>query len=463
MFILKKLFSLRQTDDDDGEKPFLEHLDDLRVTITKIVATLLIGTIVAWVFREALMDVIRRPIDQVWETQQAASLPQALTPTEWEDAKLNALALSGLGEKDRGAFLDALDEKTAGQASVLTYYRAVLRLPEETREQFVANLEKSDESTLAQITALIERNPDASLDASQKVKLMGAFKPTEAFMLSMKLAFFAAVVVTFPLLLLFILEFIIPGLKDNERKILWPALSTGFGLFLIGVLFCYFFVLPNVLDFFFTFGQEMRIENDWRIGYYITFATRLTLIFGLAFELPVVVMTMVKLGLLDAEMMRNTRSYAILAIFITAALITPTPDAPTMLLLAVPMYLLYEMCIWLSTWLEARERKREEAEDKERLAELMAKSSAAAASTAENPAPAPTPEEIEEEERLAKLLAPPEESIGSDDPYAIANDSDDEHLNEMDDGIIDDDLLVGLDNDDDDPEDEIPEEEKDRK
>lgn len=115
----------------------------------------------------------------------------------------------------------------------------------------------------------------------------------------------------------------------------------------------------------------MGITNDWRIGYYISFATTFVLIFGLAFELPVVVMTLVHLGILSFSVMHNTRSYAVLAIIVIAALITPTPDIPTLMLLAGPMYVLYEICIWLSYFYERKRKREEEEEEKEYMKRLL--------------------------------------------------------------------------------------------
>ena len=123
---------------------------------------------------------------------------------------------------------------------------------------------------------------------------MQALKPTEGFMLSIKLAFFAGIVISFPFLLYFILQFVLPGMHDAERKALWPAMAIGFGLFLSGVFFSYYIVLPEVLEFFHEYSSDMMIENEWRIGYYISFATQFTLIFGLTFELPVLVMPLFK-------------------------------------------------------------------------------------------------------------------------------------------------------------------------
>jgi len=124
-------------------------------------------------------------------------------------------------------------------------------------------------------------------------------------------------------------------------------------------------VLPKALDFFYTYSGGLDVENEWRIGDYITFTTQFTLIFGLAFELPVVVMTLVKIGLLSYQTMSNTRAYAVLTIFVVGAIITPTGDALTLSLLAAPMCILYEMCIWLAYFHSKREAEREAQEEAE--------------------------------------------------------------------------------------------------
>jgi len=131
-------------------------------------------------------------------------------------------------------------------------------------------------------------------------------------------------------------------------------------------------VLPRVLEFFYDWSAGLGVSNDWRIGYYIGFATQFVLIFGLSFELPVIVMTLVYIGILNHSMMRETRLYAILAIFVIAAVITPTPDAFTLILLAGPMCLLYELCIWLSYFHEKKQKRLEEEEEEDRMGRLLA-------------------------------------------------------------------------------------------
>lgn len=376
MFFLKKIFQLRDHANPNAEKAFLEHLDDLRVCITRVVLTLLISTVVCFIFRNELMEIIRQPVAQVWEIGETEALKESGVPLdEWEEAKHVAEGYNQLLDADRSHYLSQFEnpEKLRSNIRAVTLYRAALSFEKrEAQEDYIKANEALDDALRKKILALLEGGPNPKSDARGKLVRMQSLKPTEGFMLSIKLAFFAGIVVSFPFLLYFILQFVLPGMHHAERSALWPAMVIGFGLFLSGVFFSYFIVLPRVLEFFHDYSSNMSIENEWRIGYYISFATQFTLIFGLSFELPVLVMTLVKLGILNSEMMRRTRAYAILAIFVIAAIITPTPDAFTLCLLAGPMVILYEICIWLAYFLEKKAARREEAEDKERLDRILA-------------------------------------------------------------------------------------------
>ena len=185
----------------------------------------------------------------------------------------------------------------------------------------------------------------------------GTRSPQEGFMVCVNVALIAAIILSFPLLLLFLLQFILPGLRENEKKTLFPALGIGFGLFLTGVCFSYFAVLPRALGFFEEWNDQHGIGSSWFLGDYVGFATKFILIFGVSFELPVVVMALVKLDFLSFKVMRTTRKHAVIAIAIFSAVITPTQDVLTLLLLAGPLYVLYEICIWLAYFMEKKERQ----------------------------------------------------------------------------------------------------------
>jgi len=374
MFVLKKLFKLRESGSgnqlEDTEKPFLEHLEDLRDVIIKVVITLMIATVGCYIFRSTLIDILRAPMEQVWNDLQEEKLPDIISTEVWEKAKKAAHAASGLTpEQQTHLYSQFENEELRYYAQTAAFYRAALLIEDlAKRQSFVENFPSIDQKRKDLLLSLLKTQPSAALDAKGSVVYMQSLKPTETFMLAIKLSIFAGIIISFPFLLYFILQFILPGLKENERKALWPAMIIGFGLFLLGVFFCYLVVLPKALDFFFNYSGGMGVENEWRIGDYITFTTQFTLVFGLSFELPVIVMTLVKIGLLSYQTMSNTRSYAVLTIFVVGAVITPTGDALTLLLLALPMCLLYEICIWLAYfhWKKELEKEaKEEAELKE--------------------------------------------------------------------------------------------------
>jgi sec-independent protein translocase protein TatC len=371
MYLLKKVIQLREHAHPDHEKPFLEHLEDLRTMITRVVITLVISMIICFAFNKQLMEFFRHPVDQVLVAKLEATLPtdapRPPTVESWGTARKVEHAAMNLLEEERELFYKSLaDEELVFQAKSISLLRAALVLPEEKRDAFVNSLDESDEFKL-QVKALVRTKPSTDSDVQGNLKMMSALKPTEGFMLSMKLSFVAGIVLAFPLLLLFILQFVLPGLHSHEKRVMWPAMAVGFGLFLAGTAFAYYWVLPRALLFFYQWSGDMGISNDWRIGEYISFATQFTLLFGLSFELPVVVMVFVKLGMLSYETMSKTRSYAIVGIFVAAAILTPTPDVFTLLLMAAPMIILYEICIWLAYFDRKKNRILEEQEARERM------------------------------------------------------------------------------------------------
>jgi sec-independent protein translocase protein TatC len=384
MYLLKKVFELREKAHSDHEKPFLDHLEDLRVMITRVVVTLLISMIACFSFQGKLMDILRAPVENVILAKQQETMPdgeahkgiKVPTVEVWNEAKDIERIAASLGDEQRTAFYKALAKPDMEfHARSVSLLRAAKALPEAKRENFVRNLGEGDAMT-RQLLALLDSDPSVVPGEGSSSRMLSSLKPTETFMLSIKLALYAGIVISFPLLLMFILQFVLPGLHDNERKILWPAMLIGFGLFIGGVLFAFFFVLPKALLFFYEYSGNLGVSNEWRIGEYITFATQFTLLFGLSFELPVVVMVFVKLGLLTYETMSRTRTYAILAIYVAAAVITPTPDIMTLNLMALPMLLLYEICIWLAYFHGKKEREqaaREEEEMRQRRQQWLLK------------------------------------------------------------------------------------------
>ena len=252
----RRFFDFRESPDEP--KPFLDHIEDLRRMLIKMVITLGVMMMVAFAFQTAIVGIIERPL-------------LAIDP--------NRTALTNFGVADP-------------------------------------------------LTIVIE------------------------------LSFYAGLVMAFPFLTFFLADFILPALKPNEKRLLYPAAAVSLGMFLMGVLFAYFVVLPPTLDYFFNYSQSLNWRPQWSVREYFSFTTQFIVAFGLAFELPLAVLLLVKLEILNAEILQRTRAFAVVVILFLSAIITPTTDVFTLLLMAGPMYLLYEGCIVIAWWMERKARRK---------------------------------------------------------------------------------------------------------
>jgi len=204
------------------------------------------------------------------------------------------------------------------------------------------------------LSAVMQR-PLTQLD--QRVRTLQSLGITDSFTISFNLAFYAGIVLSFPLLLYFLAEFVLPALTAIEKRLLLPAIAASFALFLIGVFACYYWLLPKTILFFFRDAEAMGWLPAWTVREYYSFVTRFTIGFGLAFELPVVVLALVRFGLITFDFMKRTRPYAVILIFLLAAIITPTPDMLTLMAMGLPMYVLYESCIWIAWFMQRRKAR----------------------------------------------------------------------------------------------------------
>ena len=183
------------------------------------------------------------------------------------------------------------------------------------------------------------------------------------FMTPFKLAFFVALFVAIPYVLYQIWAFVAPGLYRHEKRFAVPLLVSSIVLFYVGVVFAYFFVFPVMFEFFAaTTPKGVRMMTD--INSYLDFVLTMFFCFGLAFEVPVVVVLLVLTNLVQVEKLKESRGYVLIAIFVIAAILTP-PDAVSQTIMAVPMYLLYEGGIIMARVMNGMRRKdKEETEPK---------------------------------------------------------------------------------------------------
>lgn len=189
--------------------------------------------------------------------------------------------------------------------------------------------------------------------------------PLEFFFTKLKLAAFGAVILAFPILAWQVYAFVAPGLYKRERRAFLPFLAAAPGLFLLGAALVYYVILPFVL--WFSLSQQIVGDADVtvellpKVSDYLTLVTTLLLAFGLCFQLPVVLTLLALTGIVNAQMLKTGRRYAILAIFIIAAIVTP-PDPISQLSLAIPIILLYEISIWCVRLMERRRLREDEAQ-----------------------------------------------------------------------------------------------------
>ena len=174
--------------------------------------------------------------------------------------------------------------------------------------------------------------------------------PTEPFFTAMKVSFMGSMFISMPWILYHVWGFIAPGLKVKEKKI--TALFVAFGtlFFLFGGLFCYFLVVPLGLKFLLNYGTEWW-KMQVTIGYYFSFVVKIILAFAFAFQTPLIMVLLTKFGVVNTIKMKLYRKWAFLATFALAAVLTP-PDIITQVLLAFPLYGLYEFGVVVSRFFE---------------------------------------------------------------------------------------------------------------
>lgn len=171
-------------------------------------------------------------------------------------------------------------------------------------------------------------------------------KVQEPFFTAIKVAFFAGLMLSLPVIFWQFWQFVAPGLYEHEKKMVIPFVFFATLMFLSGAAFCYYVVIPFGFDFLINFGSTLFTALP-SIGEYVSFFTKLLIAFGIAFELPVITFFLAKLGLVDDQTLKSFFRYAVIFIFVFSALLTP-PDVITQFLMAGPMILLYGVSILIA-------------------------------------------------------------------------------------------------------------------
>lgn len=189
----------------------------------------------------------------------------------------------------------------------------------------------------------------------------------EPFFTAMKVAFFAGFIISLPVIFWQFWLFVAPGLYDNEKRLVIPFVTSATLMFLMGASFCYYVVVPLAFAFLIGFGSALFTALP-SIGEYVGFFTKILVGFGLSFELPVIIFFFAKLGLVTDKSLKDFFRYAIVIIFVVAALLTP-PDILSQFLMAAPLIFLYGVSILVAKsvnpYIPPEEGEKEEEDDDE--------------------------------------------------------------------------------------------------
>ena len=181
-----------------------------------------------------------------------------------------------------------------------------------------------------------------------------ALQVTDPMTVTLQIGIGTGILLSLPLVLFFVGQYLLPALDVRERGLLLPVFLVGTVLFMGGALFCYFLVLPRALRFFQDFNRWLGLETSWTMTSYTDFALQMMVGFGLSFELPLVMVILARLGILEQRVVAEHRRHAIVALLVLAACVTPTSDPFNLGLMFVPLYGLFELGLAGMGWVAKR-------------------------------------------------------------------------------------------------------------
>ena len=306
-------------------KPFLEHLEDLRRALLRCVVVILVALLVCLFTVDKIASILEYPIRRM----HLLDKPKPTVTFQLGAVRFGPYEVS----RDQFAVLPP------GDTPHVVYKVGVTKIGEE------------------QVVTL---KPDPQGDPGvSRIKLRN-LNPAEGFMVAFHIALYASFVVSAPFWLYFLGQFLLPALHVRERRFLFTWLGWGVLLFMLGVLLTYFILLPLALRASIQYSALLGFDAyEWRADEYIRFTCKFLLGMGLGFQFPLVVLTLVKLGILGYRQLAHFRRHVIVGSFIVGAILT-TPEVITQVAMAVPLCLLYEICIWLA-WFWERKKRRQEA------------------------------------------------------------------------------------------------------
>ncbi len=319
-----------QEDGGGAVKSFLEHLEDLRWTIIKSGVAVFIGMIICLSAGNVLMNIITWPLDRMDNPKPGKRQYVAF---EVGTNRLGTIQM----ETNRFGTFELGDNQ-------FTVFRLIPRLE---GTSLVAGIE-------------VRTNDVSTVFPKHRTKLLN-LTPAGGFFVAFQIAVYGGIVLGSPFIIYYVGQFIIPALKRKEKKFMYRGFVIGTGLFLAGVAFCYLVLMPLALHASRMYSNWLGIEADqWTAEAFISFECKFMLGMGLGFEMPVILLVLVKIGILDYHKLAAFRRYMIVINLVLGAVLT-TPEVLTQIMMALPLQLLYEITVWIAWYWERQEKKREAA------------------------------------------------------------------------------------------------------
>lgn len=313
-------------------KSFLEHLEDLRWVLIKSIVALGIAMLICLIAGNHVVRILTLPLSKA-----RVSYPGT-----------NQVVTALFGTNRLGTFtLSPAQQQALGLGS----------------NRFTAvNIEPLTLGTNRVLGWTIDDSPEVASQAQRMRIELWNMSPASGFFVAFQVALYGGLVLAAPFIFYFVAAFVFPALKMKERHYVYRGLFFGVGLFMIGVAFCYFALMPIALAASQIYSQWLGFSAyQWKADDYISFVSKFMLGMGLGFEMPVVILTLVKIGVLNYSILSKGRKYMIVVNLVLGALLT-TPEIITQVIMFIPLQFLYEVSIWVSWWWERKEKQREAAE-----------------------------------------------------------------------------------------------------
>lgn len=324
-----RLETVEEEEQEGGPvKSFLEHLEDLRWVLIKSVVSLGIAMLVCLIAGNHVVSILKRPLQKA-----RFSFPGT-----------NQVVTVLFGTNRLAVYPLTPDQQALANLGTNRYVSVQIEPVQIGSNQLLSWRLETDPRT-------------AERSQLMPMELMN-LSPASGFFVAFQVAFYGGLVMAAPFIFYFIAAFVFPALKLNEKFYVYRGLAWGVGLFMMGVAFCYFALMPIALSASQAYSQWLGFAAfQWKADDYISFVCKFMLGMGLGFEMPVVILTLVKVGVLNYSILARGRRYMIVVNLVLGAVLT-TPEIITQVIMFIPLQALYEVSIWVAWYWERKEKKR---------------------------------------------------------------------------------------------------------